>query len=317
MDNFILIVIVILFSLYGLTCALECAFSLVLFSSRLTIESKYKKVVKDYWLDAFNFLILLILFIFALLMHHTYLNFPSQLHPYILLIGIGIVAKVICRFILYSNSNNQDNKMVKYLYLLSAFITPLALSSLGIYLITGKQFWTTLVGWSLILSAFFGLLVIGLSGINKTKELSKNIKLKQFLEIIFGVWIVLLGFVFPLSLQHFNGSIIGISLSIMEIIIVVSALGYAYANLKQKKPNELYHYSFMIGFMVPLLLAWNNRPFLIIGKIPIYQAFRSASYLSSFKTIEIVVVFTCLIAIIIGTYTLASYLNISVNKAKN
>ena len=310
MNTLVLVIVALLFSAYGIVCAIECGAGLALLNPKLSSEPKDKRFPSSsLWLIT-TLLTLVLTFVLYVITKNTYL--PISHYVYDLLI-IGILANIIKLLSTnYLGRKTNQKRLQKFApaYLIGCYLYSVSLGSIGIYFVTGKQFWSTIVGWTLIVSLVLGITLVGLSMQNRNSSYDKRIKLRQCIDLTFAGWLVALGFAFPLSLQHYNSSLIGVSMSILEIVIVVSLLAYAFVSFSQKKPHELYQYALIIGFAAPILLALNNRPYLLTDRITIAQAFKSISFSQSYFWLVYLFLGLGVILILLSIYITYKFLEI-------
>ncbi len=300
-----LIITCLLFSFVGVALSVEIGHCLVAVQPKLTSKST-DNVLTNYssWVILDTLLELLILGILTLVTY-SYFVFNNSITWFLVISLLALFIKTSnMTFIHHRYKKPWLNKS----YLLFSYITVISLGSLGVYLVTGKQFWQTSVGWTLIVTILLGVTVTGLSYINRTSALDKSIKLKQLLQLIFVFWLLFMGFVYPIVLQHYNSSLIGISLSIMEAVVIGGVIGYTISTIQQKKPHELYQYCFLISLLVTFLIGWNNRPYLILGRIPINQIFKLNAFHSSLSWLAWLVLLLMIFLLINAIYLVCSLL---------
>jgi hypothetical protein len=274
MSNVILIIIALLYSVLGIVFAIELGELFLLVNPRSGIDKKPLASTSHAWKMVYSVLLILSISVFALLFH-TKLPINRSLNWLLLITIILLFEKAIFRRIFRGNLKYKNGN---YKLLISSYLILLSYSAIGIYFITGKQFWDTFVGWVLIVTVFLGISIISLSYINRKPTLIDRPSRKQFLLILFSLWCIFLGYLFPIAFAHYNINLIGTSLTVLEAVIVVSFVSYLVVNFMQKKPHELYQYVFLMAFLTPIALAWNNHPYLVSLRIKLRLISLSHSY---------------------------------------
>jgi hypothetical protein len=278
MHGTVLVIFSLMASLLAVIFSLDCGKSLALIYPKLALKKQvFGNTINPLW-RINNLLFIVTTLLMGVVISHSYIHYDNSIFTYIVIGLLAFIVKTFLILVMSKQKKSVNNNIVKSVYLISSYAVVLIFSALGVYLITDKQFWVTLVGWVSIITALLGATIIGLSFINRSREITKNSSLKQIQSAIFAIWVVMLGYVFPVSLAHYNLSLIGVSMSILEIVIIASVIGYAIAVIKDKKPQQLYHFTFFIGIATPFLLVWNNRPYLVSNNIELAKATRIASY---------------------------------------
>lgn len=308
MPTFVFILIILLFSTLALIFSVECGYSLAsLFPSLISKPEKNITLNGQLW-KITNSLTFLLLISFLILLKNNNLNINNSVFSLFLIALIALFIKTLTRTFLRNIKKAKPNRLINYIYLLSSYLFLLCVSSVGVFLVTGKQFWVTVVGWVLFVSCFVGITLIGLSYVNRKPYLEKDINLQYLLQILFITWVLLLSFAYPISLAHFNNDLIGISLSFMEAVMFAIVFGYALSAIKQKKPYELYQYTFLAGFLVPILIAWNNRPYFLNQVIKINNILIIGGYKASYNWLVWLTLVILIVLLFVSFYLLFNLL---------
>jgi hypothetical protein len=311
MSYIALIVLALFTASYGLICSLSCGESLAMLFPKLSSKRIVILPRNVYNIQLINVLALIIIFLSYILKRNLTYSISRSLDLLFLLAIIGLIYGLMFSLDSTKRCSFSKWKISRYSNLASNFIIPTSIGSIGIYFFTGKQFWETFVGWSLLFSIIIGLVVTGLSLMNRTPEYLKTVKLRQRIDLLFALWAVILGFLFPLTLQHYDASLMGSALSILEIIIIVSVISYTLISVKQKRPFELYQYSLLISFSAPILLVINNWPYLFSLKISFSQLISRGIYLNNSYWLIYIVLLLAGMAVILSLYLIFKILDIS------
>lgn len=81
--------------------------------------------------------------------------------------------------------------------------------------------------------------------------------------------------------MHFDSSLLRSPLTILVAAIAVSTVGFFLYSAAKNKVYELYQYAILIGFIAPILLGFDLRPYLINNTITIQKAYGAAAYQGS------------------------------------
>lgn len=306
MNDFVLIILGLLFSFYGIICAIECGAGLVVNKPRLSSNSGANKFIPDLNWQLINSMLLLVILVCYYLVRKTNLPVNHATENFLVIGFVALLIKLLISRSVYQRKVSLLNK----LYAATCYLVPLSLGSIGVYMLTGKGFWLTFVGWTLMVSMFLGLTVVGLSVANRENAYLKRPKLRQYIDSVFCAWAVILGFAFPIGLEHYNSTLVNTPLSILEVVIIVGVVGYAITAIKQKKPFELYQYAILIGVLAPLLLALNTRSYLISLRVNLVQVLKPSSYVHTSSWLLYVFIVLITIVILSSVYVLTKLFNI-------
>jgi hypothetical protein len=193
--------------------------------------------------------------------------------------GSGLLLRAMTGIYIFY-SQNKIGLFPKLLLLVSSYLVPLSMAVIGIDLFTGKSVWSSSTGIILIITTAIGIKTIGLAFINRHKLPISN-SIKYSLYVGFGLWAIFLGFLLPHSLMHFDSSLLRSPLTILVAAIAVSTVGFFLYSAAKNKVYELYQYAILIGFIAPILLGFDLRPYLINNTITIQKAYGAAAYQGS------------------------------------
>ena len=305
MTNFTAIIIGLLFSSYGVILSLNFTNSLIRIFPNLSDIKNNKTDLKCKLLIYNDLLIIIISVICRLILRNSRISYNHFVNILFFIVIFSMITKLLID-LLYSNNKNNYLKRV---HLLLSILVPLGSASIFIYLITSEMFWNSSVGWTLFISSLLGLIIIGFSCINRTPKIYEKNKYKYYIELIFGIWVVLLGFIYPVAVQHYNSSSISPVLSLLEVVILISTISYIFVSLKLKKPQELYHYTLLIGFVTPVILALNNKTYLVSSKIPISNFINPKNSTNFYYNLVFIITVFIIISIYTNLYILIKNLN--------
>ena len=177
-------------------------------------------------------------------------------------------------------SQNKIGVIPKLMLIISSYLTPLSIGVIGIDLFTGRSVWSSSTGILLFISSLIGISTFGFAFVNRHKLIISS-KVKYLLYSLFASWAILLGFLLPHSLLHFDNSLLRYPLTILVASIAVSTVGFFLYSAAKNKVYELYQYVILLGFITPILLGLDLRPYLFNFTITLKQAYGAAAYQSS------------------------------------
>jgi cytochrome bd-type quinol oxidase subunit 2 len=192
--------------------------------------------------------------------------------------GALLLRAITGLYIFYST--NRIGFLSKILLIISSYLAPLSVAVIGIDFYLGRSVWSTTPGLILLSASFIGINVIGLAFVNRHK-LPISSSVKYLLYLLFGLWSVDLGFMLPHSLMSYDSGLLRASLTILIASIAVSAVGFFLYSAAKNKVYELYQYAILIGFITPVLLGLDERPYFINHLITIKEAYGASAYQSS------------------------------------
>jgi hypothetical protein len=313
MTDFITIILSLSFSLVGIIISIECGIYLANLCPKLISKKNEINLNRGSWRLS-SLIIFLSTLSAALLLRKSSLGISRAVYYFLIISLVAFLTRSLCR--MYLKVNNK-NVAVKWLQLVGDYVFLLSFAAIGSYILTGKQFWQSLPGVTLFVASILAIFLIGISYLNRFPALIKRPELKNLLEIVLAVWVVLLGFVYPIALAHYNVNLIGTAMTISEVVIIISILGFGYSTFFQKKPYEMYQYIILIAFLLPLLYAWNNRPYIVSLKATTRQASSISSYNESHSWLLKPLLFLLCILILLSVYILLNLLvleNIKITK---
>ena len=298
MSIFFYIVFLIIISIYGVLASSEVGMTLTFLFPGLSNDKSISRYnYKLAWEVVDTFLIFAVI-IFVTIFSKTFNNIgPTVLVP-LFFAGAGILLRPIIG--MYSSHRNYKvNAWTKWLLIITSYLAPLSFACIGIYYFTDKPVLSTIVGITLLLSALIGITIIGLAFVNRNKSAVKS-DLKYLLYILFGFWVIGLGFMLPYSLRSFDNTLLRAPLTTLTMILAVSVASFFLYSAMKDKVYELYQYTILIGFTVPVLLGLDLMPYMINGVKTINQANGLGSYWLSILVGFII----CLSTIAISFYIL-------------
>lgn len=266
-----LLVAAVFFAIYGVACAVECGIAVNLLTDK---KMPSRRFFTPLW-EVTNVFLVFGFTAIAMLFNNA-LQTLSQALLSTLLVGLAALIIRACTVLtIFYWRSNELPRWLAWMFGVCCFAIPLSFTAAGAYLLTGQLFWHSFTGWVVMASAILGLVAIGLLTMNPRR---KSMWIPN--ELVFAVWMIVLGSVLPLSAKL---SLPHIQKTPMLVLSLVCIFGLAMALKSISNPGfKLWRYGVVVGLASPLLLAVSNRPFLVGGRIKLEQAFSAASYASAF-----------------------------------
>lgn len=295
-----LIILSILFGVYGVFCAVECGIALTMFRPGLGGPAKNRKKLAFTPLWEITNVFLAFGFIgFAVLFSNGLKEVSSAILSTLSVGFVALLARACLALYIFYQQKKEISNWVKALFLLSNFAIPLSFAGAGAYLLTGQTFWQSGTGWLLMLAAFLGLLSVGLAFNSTRRGLVSN---------LFAMWLLVLCFAVPRQLANVGGDLRAPApLAVFVLIGGLLLLATAISDMRKAK-SWVRYYAAVIGFLAPLCLIFSIHPYLVAGKLSLNDAFGAQAY----APVVLTGLFAALPLIAIGFYVFGKLLKMPV-----
>ncbi len=261
----------VFFAIYGVACSIECGVAVNLLTDK---KMSGRRFFTPLW-EVTNVFLVFGVTALAMLFNNSLQTLGSALFSTLI---VGLAALILRACIVLTIFYWRPDKLPRWLawiFAVSCFIIPLSFAAAGAYLLTGKLFWQSFTGWTLMFASFLGILAIGMSLIDGRRKSDFPLK-----ELVFTLWMIVLGSILPLSAKISFPSLQKLPLALLSLLCI-GGLGYALTCITNPS-RKLWHYAVVLGFLAPMLLAWACRPFLIYGRDTLESAFSAQSYAGAF-----------------------------------
>jgi len=263
-----LILISILFGLYGLASAVECGLVLKM----LVKDRPAKTMFTPLW-EITN--VLLVFGITALVMLFNN-ALKSLSHDLMAVLGIALFTMLLRSCLVLSIFYIKDEPYLSRKLVLplaaSTFLVPLTFGAAGIFLLTGQMFWQTGPGLVCIALEAVSLPVLGLMIVGRERP-----QLSFITQLLYMTWLLILGCILPLVVSRtLNYWQVG-PLSVLGLLSLVGLL-VALLNDDKSRHFKTWHYGVLVSLVTLPLLAWADRPYLISGKLTLTSAYGAQTY---------------------------------------
>lgn len=263
--DLLLVVSSLLFGLYFISSAIEYAYVFEMLLGRKDNKLPISPVIASlqlFWTAAFAVLVLVF---------HGLSRFIGQSLTYIL---AAAVLAILLRSLAAMTAHYSKGALRLWLlqiFALCTLATPLLFAAFGAYFLTGDFFWRSGIGVVLMASVLIGLIALGLSLL----EFKGSSRRQLPGQLVFVLWLMLLGCVLPLTIQHLSSTLSPAPL-VGLVLAVGLCLGLMLLSFMKKMRIRIWPMASLLALLAPLFLALADRPFLISGGITLQQA--SSSY---------------------------------------
>lgn len=295
-----LVVVAVLFGIYGVFCAVECGIALTMLSPNLSGPKNNRRNLPFTPLWEVTNVFLVFGFTGLTVLFNNSLNLLSHAVLSTLTVGfIALLARACLGLYIFYQSKSRISAFVKALFLLSNLAIPLSFAGAGAYLLTGQTFWQSGTGWLLMLASFLGLLSIGLAFNSSHHGLTRS---------LFAGWLLVLCFAVPRQLASAGSDLH--TLSPLAVLALAGGLLLLAATISdvRKSKSWVRYYAAVIGFFAPLCLILSIHPYLIAGQLSLNDAFGAQAY----AAVVLVGLIATLPLTVVGFYVFAKLLKMPV-----
>ncbi len=261
----------IFFAIYGVACAIESGVAINMLTDKKMASRQF---FTPLW-EVTNVFLIFGVTALAMLFNNA-LQTLSQVLLSTMIVGLtALIVRACLVLVIFYWRDDKLPRWLAWAFTVACFTIPLSFTAGGAYLFTGDYFWTSFTGWTLMASAFLGIVAIGLTTMNRQRESSFFPN-----ELFFAAWMIVLGSILPLAAKITLPHIQKTPMIILSLL-GIAGLGVALAAINNPK-FKLWRYAVLVGFLAPLLLLWSMQPYLINGKTYAADAFSAQSYAGAF-----------------------------------
>lgn len=261
------------FALYGLACAVECVIGLNLLLDKKAPAGKY---FTPGW-ELTNVFLVLGLSSFAVLFNGSLEIISSALLSTLAVGLIALLARSCVVLFLFYAPKDTFPLWGRIIFAVTNFTIPLSFSAAGVYLLTGEPFWSSIVGYMLMISVILGIVATGKLFLDGSTDAKK----KWSGLVLYSAWLMVLGSFLPLAIIYSGIDLQKWAVAALDLLSI-TGLFIAYLVITEKIKFKLKYFAGFIGFVTPLLLALSNLPFLLRDKITVADAYGASSYAGAF-----------------------------------
>jgi hypothetical protein len=273
-----IIIICILFGLYGWTAAVECGVSFLRLLPRSTFTKQGLRLFRPMW-RLTSLYLLLSCAVFGALFYRTSSQVLRSLGFSLL---VGFLALLLrAGFILFLFHTKARTGLTWQNLVLSvlSFIVPASFGVAGIMALTGRAFWGTATGWLMLICLLWGLIAMALSFVYFVVGRTPHDRLHQvsrWLNVGFGVAVTIgLQRMVWRQFVHLHATSFVLFVAAAGFIVLLQA-GLWFA----ARERYMWWYLSLFSVTTPLLFELANRPFLLYPTLLQYQQQRGIVVIS-------------------------------------
>ena len=260
-----LLAILTAFSLYGVLSGVELGIALMRLEPRLAPAKLSKRIFSPRW-EITN--ILLVLGCVGL-----FVSFPDaaalvvrNAWPLLLVGMIALVIRATLLVYLFLHRSVPGGTVLNYLFVIVSLAVPLSLGGIGIYMVTGSQFWQSGVGCTLFSSLLIGMLALGMGFVHYVggKQAPQGVvAISRLLNVTLAglVGVVLLG-----VLDGGSSHLLNLSYAYLAVIVAGIVLAQSLC-MASGKEWRMWWCMVSIAVAAPFFLGLANYPYLIFPNI--------------------------------------------------
>ncbi len=261
MTTFYYIIFLIIISIYGVLASSEVGMALATLYPRLSNSKSINRYTyRPIW-EMVNIFLIFAAVMFLTIFNKPFLDISRAVLIPLFFAMFGILLRpIIGNYVSYQKT--KASRWSLWTLTVSSYLTPFSIAGIGIYYFTGRSVLSTGVGFILLISALLGITTIGLAFVNRDRATIKA-NFKYWLYFLFGFWAIDLGFMLPSSLISQDSRLLRAPLTILTMVLAVSVVSYFLYSAMKNKLHELYQYTILVGFIVPVLLGIDLMPYAI------------------------------------------------------
>lgn len=272
-----LLITVLMFSIYGIFCGIECGISLVrLWPGLSSRPSQQINRFLPLW-EITNVFLVFGFTIFTNMFNNKLVIISQALLPILIVGFVALLVRPSLVLYLFYAKQPRALQALNVLFALACFAIPLSFVASGVYLIGGHYFWETNAGLIIMLASAMGLASVGLSFVvaGEPDRLPSRPFWLYFL-LILG-WMLVIGIGFPLAFNQLDYThMLDRYLNVLVGLVDISLLVFAVMVLKSAL-NKTWVITVTIAFTAPLLMTLSHWPYLLFPSINASQAYGATS----------------------------------------
>ena len=274
-----LVVIALLFGVYGWLCGVGCGLSLIRLLPHSTLTRHALTFFRPLW-EVTNIFLLLGIGGFVLLYHNAWTSVSKVAVPSLIAGGIALALRIALTLWIHYTKARVGPTGRNLLLVIATFAVPLCFGAVGIRLLIGAPFWDKLTGWFLLLSLFVGFValalgyvyfVVGQTPHGRIRALSRWSNIALFIVTTIGLQNIISHRFSHLLTLPFIYAMLLLSLTIIWQL----ALWYS------ARDRYMWWYISAVGIMSPLLFMLANRPYLYFPTIRLQDVYGSSGHPST------------------------------------
>lgn len=270
-----LILVFLLFGIYGWLSGIQCGVSLVRLLPASTLTRHSLRLFSPWW-ELANIFLLFGAAAFTIFFKSGLPQVMLEVLPLLTVGAIAIVLRAGLTMLLKQRKARTGLRWWNLLLAAICFVVPLSFGSAGVRLLIGYNFWDAPSGWALVASLAAGLLALAMSyvyySVGQTPH-GRIQALSRILNTLFCVMVALFLQQIILTRQpHLLATpFAGFVLLISFMVLWQAVLWYS------ARDRYMWWYLSLVGVGSPVLLALANHPYLMFPGVSVADAYASDS----------------------------------------
>lgn len=273
---FSLVLIFIIFGVYGWLSGIECGIGLLRLLPSSTLTRYSLRLFTPMWESA-NVFLLLGIAAFGAFFSVGFEDVKREVLP-LALITIGLViVRVGLVFLLFYTKAKTGLRFYNLLFAAVSFAVPLGLGAIGIRLLIGHNFWLTLGGSALFVSLAVGLLALAMAFVYYCVGQTPHGRIQALSLILNALFCIMVAIVLQQLVVTRQPHLLAIPFACFVILISFVVLWQA-ALWFSARDRYMWWYLSIVGIGSPALLALSNHPYLMFPNILVDHAYGVQEY---------------------------------------
>ena len=265
-----LIIVATIFGIYSVFASIECGLSILRFWPKLAVNpTKSLGLFVSIW-EVTNVFLVMGFTAFAILFNTVSVGILPTIAPAIALGASFLLIRGLLVLLLFYRKSKVGASIGNLLFAATSFGVPLSFASVGIFMLTGHQFWQSFTSVSLLLIAALGLAAMGLAFVRWHEAANKPLVAVSYLIAAF--WLTLL-MVLP-TISKIDQPHLDFAASALLLPLLAISGGLAIITTKPRhRAKLLWIITLCVGAITPLVLATANMPFVAYPKFTLATSF--------------------------------------------
>ena len=286
-----LIFLTVIFLLFGV-CAwlstVEAGIGLMRLLPTGTKNKMTLEIITPAW-EVTNIFLVFAFAAFIAIFSNSLSKIVDMVSPFLIICGVAVLIRSALILYFYYFKPRLGFKLPNLLFVLSCLVFSLSLGAIGIYLISGANFWDSLLGTVMFTGLILGVASLSIAFYFFKAGIEASVKLKRASRISNLLLYINVSIIMELLVNQRLSHIYSLSYELFALFIVFVPL-WQLSLWYDRKESYMWLYLSVVAVLYPLLIALSNRPYLLYPNILIAQAYGSGGF-STVALISLVAIF--------------------------
>ena len=271
-----LILVFVLFGVYGWLCGVEVGISFLRLLPSSTLTKSGLALFTPMW-EVTNVFLVFGFTGFAVLFNNALVPVSKAVLSSLVVALVALLIRALLVLILFYGKNKTGLTWQNLLFVLASLAVPLGFGAAGIVLLTGQGFWSSPAGWALFVSLCIGLLAMGAAFVYYVVGRTPHDRIHQVSRWLnLALSVVVLAVLQPI-LFHFQSHLVSYPLMFLMLLAIVLLAAQLLLWITARDRYAWWVLT-VFSFAAPLLLSLANRPYLFFSDFTIEGAYGAAAY---------------------------------------